>query len=212
VGKQVWLLIKQVWLLISGLAILFTLAGGYAFKSKIDISSGTLLDRTNPYSTPFILTNSGLFPLYNIEWAVELLDVDYGVPNSFAYKITFSSSQRISSFDAGQKTTNFISAEVLEVRINGKPPPIRKMEVICSVSYQNVIRQQEKQSFRFLCMLDKDGNYEWLPYAYPFGAENQTPGALLRYQTPNGQVTCARERLFLTQCVSKSSKARNFRR
>jgi hypothetical protein len=41
---------------------------------------------------------------------------------------------------------------------------IRKMEVLCSVSYQNVFRLTEKQEFRFLCILGKDGNYQWMLY------------------------------------------------
>jgi hypothetical protein len=120
------------------------------------------------YSTPFTLTNSGLLPLYDIDWSVDLVDIDYGNKWNIREN-TVHYAEKISSFDPGQKTTTFIGGSYSRSRAGQNPSiqmdaQIQKMEVLCSVSYQNVFRLPEKQEFRFLCIPDKDGNYQWLPY------------------------------------------------
>lgn len=149
------------------LGTIVTLFGGwYAFKSNIDIIYGALLDRNNPYSTPFTLSNRGLLSLHNIDWEVELVDVDYMPPNVTIQKFTVRNTQKIPFLDPGQTTTRFIPVPgpTGPVDLTALSAQIRTMEIVCSVSYQDILSLREKRSFRFLCVLNKDGNYEWLPY------------------------------------------------
>jgi len=157
---------KQVGWLIGALVTVVTLVcAWYAFQSKIEISYGALLDGSNPYSTPFTLTNNGLLPLYNINWRVDLIDVDYGI-HSKIHDNSVSHVQEISPLDPGKKTTMFIagpySTNIPMVVVDGTK--LQKMKLLFSVNYQNFFKLSEKQNFRFVCILTKDGHYEWLPY------------------------------------------------
>jgi len=154
---------KRVGWLIGALVTVVTLVcGWYAFKSKIDVSYGTLVDQSNPYSTSFTLTNSGLLPLHNIEWAVELVDVQYPPPIIFQ-KNTVRQVERLFTLEPGGKTTQLMSPRDI-VLSNDLPPKVQKMDVLCSVCYQNFFNISGKQDFRFLCFLTKEGNYQWFPY------------------------------------------------
>jgi hypothetical protein len=149
-----------------------TLVGGYyGFKSKIDVSCGNPIDRSNPYSTPFTLSNEGVLAVYNVYWTVDLISVDFGLPNIQIDDNRFGKNEKISPLNPGQKTTMFLSGSYSKVgsdygdlaKVEGVP--IRKMDVICSVSYQNILGLVEKQDFRFVCIPSEGGNYQWIAWS-----------------------------------------------
>ncbi|SRR5258708_3122328 len=152
------------------LATVLTLVGAwYAFKSKLEISYGTPTDRRDPYSTPFTLTNSGLLPLYDIKWEINLVDVEYE-NHGRIQDSAVGTYQKIPSLDPGQKTTIFLTGPYPLGGIDQRVPirvaksQIKRAELVCSLSYRDVLRLSETQDYRFLCVLTKDGDYEWMPY------------------------------------------------
>lgn len=142
--------------------------GYYAFKSKFEISYGTPSDRSDPYSTPFTLTNNGLLPLYDITWEINLVDVVY--ENSWRIQdCGVGGFEEIPSLAPGQKTAIFLTGPYPLGGIDQRVPfhvthQLKRAELVCSLSCRNVLRLQEKHDYRFLCILREDGDYEWMPY------------------------------------------------
>ena len=65
--KWLWGVIKRFWAL---LGIILLIVSFYTLYPRVDVETGQSLDYYDPFYTPFIITNNGYFPIYDITYQI----------------------------------------------------------------------------------------------------------------------------------------------
>jgi hypothetical protein len=123
----------------------------YAFKSNIDLQSENAVDRNNPFSTPFTLSNEGWFPVTNVICTFGLIRAEYEPKIEFK-NVSMAPYAQIDTLNSGHKTTIFMS-DYLRDTHNGirVQHQLEGMEVACSVTIKYLLAM-EKKVFWFRCI------------------------------------------------------------
>jgi hypothetical protein len=135
--------------------------------TKVQINSGAATDKTSPWPGPFVVSNDGVFPVYNLKWTITPI-VTHFQHSQVRWKDTIWENQGPSYLDAlelnsGQKITLFLLGDGQTV-IPIAGDTLQDGVFDCSIAYDNVLHWRQKQESRFRCILRSNGEYEWMPY------------------------------------------------
>jgi hypothetical protein len=147
------------------LALVASVAGIDAYvASRISVSSSEALNPSDPFSTPFVISNDGYLPIKetlfscgfrNVSYTAVDIDFSKGVESQYA-------APPIPTIGGGEKTT----AWCFNPTETGMFGDIEQAEVDIVIRYRPAWLPwgQEKRA-RFLAVSGKDGKLYWLPKA-----------------------------------------------
>ena len=153
--------IHNAWLVMTGIS---TLGGLLAFKSfapKIFISPSIILDPKNPFATPFILKNEGVFSIYKISTEVNILKVTDSRNNQLMNNLLVSSINNSNKLEPGKETALNIS---LTSFIQGLGLPFKEAYIEITIKYKPFLFFWiYKESFSFTVKYNTSGGSIWFP-------------------------------------------------
>jgi hypothetical protein len=155
--------IRQHWL-VSTCATLFTASVCvYEWQPRVAVDSGTALDKSNPWSAPFELTNAGKLPLRDVEWLCS--------PN-LRYRGGNVSSTRIPGTYGGATVIGPFKSAVIDRRVDSFmqiDQPLEAATIDLCVRFRLPKYADwlpfwtHTSGFRFTFHRDSDGAFTWLP-------------------------------------------------
>jgi hypothetical protein len=147
-----------IWYVLVSVATLLSLGGYYTFVPRLSVSASSALNPSDPFSTPFILSNDGNLSIYAIKYSCELnlieTDTDIVFKNS---RISNFTSQRTELEPSGKDTFSCPFSSV--VGFSG--PRVAIADVTLAVSFQTYFNYPSKRTFRFVTETASDKKLYW---------------------------------------------------
>lgn len=140
------------------LGIFGTFLGIYAFwVPRLSIATQSSLDPNNPLATPFVVSNNGYLPVFNVDFICGIGHLD------------FANGSRFEEF--GMTTTEMHedrigTDEQATVRCDWmvKGSPITDGDISIIVKFEPfMFPKQRDKSFRFVSVRNSSGNLQWIP-------------------------------------------------
>jgi hypothetical protein len=144
------------------LGIFAIMAGAMSFLPKISVTPSELLDPSNPFSAPFIISNEGVLPFHSVSYRVHIREVqsEDGAKVIIYKKGITISDFLISNISPGEKATT------------GVPFPFKFQTRIKSADITFVVIYRPdwlpwhgEQRFRFGLAKKSNNSWTWLPRA-----------------------------------------------
>ncbi|HEV8157567.1 MAG TPA: hypothetical protein VGP58_00940 [Pyrinomonadaceae bacterium] len=164
--KFIWSLIKRTSVLgkaaIVSISVIFGIIAVVQLSPRVSVFSNESLDPLTPFSSPFIVSNDGFFPIYDVKFQCDLTNV--GATNNI--KISdFSTQENANTISvikpADKETTQ--CARGLFAPASGQ---FEKADVSIVLSFQAYwIPSSQTKKFRFVTQKDKSGQLHWFPKA-----------------------------------------------
>lgn len=126
------------------------------FASRITVSSLNSLDPSDPFSTPFSISNDGAFSIYNVEFRCHFKDVSFPRGGGFKGFSVQDDSPPIAVIEAGEKATTkcVIFAPNISIGSQG--------DIYVVVSYQpKFLPYRKEKLFRFIMKQGSDKQWYW---------------------------------------------------
>ncbi|MDQ3749668.1 MAG: hypothetical protein M3367_11780 [Acidobacteriota bacterium] len=164
--KFVWASIKRtsllVWTIIAGISVIVGIIGGVQLSPRVSVSSNESLDPSTPFSSPFIVSNEGLLPIYDVEFQCDIKNVEAMNNINLGGFNTVGTAKIIPIINpAGKETTQ--CAQGLFAPTSGQ---FENADVSIVVSYRVYwIPLSQTRKFRFVTRKDKSGQLHWFPKA-----------------------------------------------
>jgi hypothetical protein len=165
--------ITSVWSIIVGLSVLMTIiATVYAFSTKVSVTPEVTSDVSDPFRSPFILSNDSYLPITDVTFSCnanniqpdEFVDdfpkgTDGQTPHLGSWTLKPGEGYKADYLAAGEKRTfECLSIAGLLKR------KITSATIEINVGYRPVwILWKQERSFRFDTQRNKDGILIWLP-------------------------------------------------
>jgi hypothetical protein len=163
-----------LWSLIGAIALIFGVFVGYVqLAPRISVSASAPLNPSDPFSSPFVISNDGYLPIRNVQFLCRLSDVNAQPPGlnlSFENisvmgpdRFLGDKSQKIRDIDpGGQATTKCNLSPLFPVM------PIENADIAITVVYQPAFyRSQKVKDFRFITVSGSDGQLRWVRQPSP---------------------------------------------
>jgi hypothetical protein len=165
--------ITSSWSIIVGISVLMTIIGTiYAFSTRVSISSDVTLDPSDPFRTPFVISNDSYLPISDVTFSCKASNIQ---PNEFVDAFPPDQEGRVPrlgewSLKPGPRyVADYLqpnekrSFECLSI-IGLLKHPITNASVEIFITYRPlwILWKQERQ-FKFDTQRNKDGQLVWLP-------------------------------------------------
>ena len=168
-SRAIWGAVKRVgW----GLGVAVTVWSGIAlyhqFTPNLTISALSPLNPSDPFSTPFVISNDSLLPIYDVTIKCRLIDVKYvdqslQVSSNTSWAISDAAKKidRNESITALCHLRGFISVKIS--RLNDTEMMISHADIAVIMSFrQNYTFWLTEKPFRFVTAKSADGQLRWI--------------------------------------------------
>jgi hypothetical protein len=170
--KTLTAFVSRSWKIIVGASSVVGLIGGLMyFAARVTVSSLTPLNPTDPFSTPFSISNDGAFSIYDVEFSCSLNDVKF--PNGGGMSnlsVGGYGLPPIKVIEAGEKAT-------YQCLIGSQETPKgSQADIHVVVSYQpKFIPCRIDKPYRFVMKQGSDKQWYWFqqPVSESFNAEQK---------------------------------------
>lgn len=161
------LLTRKVFLsILLGSATLFgALTGTLSLLPRVSVTALPPIEKSNPFSAPFIISNDGIFPLHSVTYRMDITDVksiDGGrvIINDLT-KTDESKYFIINILTSGEKATTGLPLFPFQFQ-----SPIAYAEIRFVVIYRpDYLFWKQEKYFRFGLTKDSNNSWTWLPRA-----------------------------------------------
>lgn len=160
---------KLAWSAIGIVAVGFGIYVGYVQLSpRISVSASAALNPSDPFSTPFVISNDGYLPIRDVEFLCRLTDVNArppGINLSFENISVQGPDQFLG--DKNQQTRDIAAGGHATTKCNLSPlfpvMPIENADISITVIFRPAFfRSQKAKYFRFVTARGSDGQLRWI--------------------------------------------------
>ena len=163
VYSRLWAMLDPTGKVLAALGLLLAISGTYyTLNPKLTITATGALDPLNPYSTPFVIKNESVLPLYDIdpEWHYRTMSSENnsGLNNSkFINNIV-----PVPTLSPGESTSIFMPTFI---HFGGKAGRVKYIDVSVTVKFRPFIPVPMSKGFRFVTVRTSDKAFHWLSKA-----------------------------------------------
>ncbi|MDQ3714403.1 MAG: hypothetical protein M3388_19610 [Acidobacteriota bacterium] len=154
---KVWIL--QSWKILSIVALLVGLVSSLlVFASRVSVSSSSPLNPSDPFSTPFYVSNDGLFAIYDVTFYCNFRDVTFFEGGSISGISVRGSDPLIPSIEASERATTKCLLTYPDANRNDHG------DIVVVVSYKpKFLPYRKERKFRFVMEQGSDKQWRWQP-------------------------------------------------
>jgi hypothetical protein len=150
--------LKWVGKLLASFGFILGVVTGYlSLVPRISVEQPELLDISNPFSTPFILSNDGPLGLNDVDFSCGLNQIENTL-HTKVHDSRVTGIARIIRMEPGEKAS--VPCEFPF----GPGPPLISADITMIVKFRpDFVFQRKSRYFRFMTAAAKDGTLRWFP-------------------------------------------------
>ena len=151
-------------MLVSAAVILASLAVTLvSFLSRLEATPQEPLVESYDFSTPFVVRNTGIFPLYDVEFSCMH---HFVAASPLLLKNTMETAIQTPVSEFWPSDAHTIQCHIPDAMFLGRPAgPLTMADVSLVVHFKNVFWVNREKQLRFIGTRDSDGTLRWLPRA-----------------------------------------------
>ncbi len=162
--ERSWLPRIKIWtlrtraLVVSIVGVVGLVSGLLVFASRVSVSSSTPLNPSDPFSTPFFISNDGLFAIYDVKFHCDLRGIKFPEGGGVSNISIIDDSPSISSIEASEKATTKCMISIPDATRNDHA------DIAIVISYRpKFFPYQKNKKFRFVMEQGFDKQWHWQP-------------------------------------------------
>ena len=155
--KSLSAFVRRSWKIIVGVSSVVGLIGGLMFfASRVTVSSLSPLNRNDPFSTPFSISNDGVFPIYDVKFHCYFKDIAFPEGGGFSGFSVEETVPPIQIIEAGEKATYKCLLSVPNASSGSQA------DIYVVASYQpKFLPYRTEKPYRFVMQQGSDKQWYW---------------------------------------------------